>query len=128
MLASNYFWMPKRNRPNWSTNLLSKWHNELGTGLSRGQQLKTWHLKNTKSNICNGVKTQFMGVPIVAQWKRIYLASMRTQVRSLASFSGLRIQCGHELWCRLRSGLVVAKEREEVGWTGSLGLVVVAAV
>ena len=37
---------------------------------------------------------------------------MRLQVRSLASFSGLRIQCCSELWCRprtkLRSGVVVA--------------------
>ena len=29
------------------------------------------------------------------------LASMRTRVRSLASLSGLRIQCCRELWCRL---------------------------
>ena len=36
------------------------------------------------------------GVPIVAQWQRIGLGSMRTWVRSLASLSGLRIQhcCG----------------------------------
>ena len=51
------------------------------------------------------------GVPIVARQKRIWLASMRTQVRSLASCRGLRIQCCHELWCRsqtrLPGGLVV---------------------
>ena len=37
-----------------------------------------------------------VGVPIVAQRKRIGLVSMRTQVQSLASLSGLRIQrdCG----------------------------------
>ena len=29
---------------------------------------------------------------------------MRTQVRSLALLSGLRIQCCHELWCRLQTG------------------------
>ena len=31
---------------------------------------------------------------------RTQLVSMRMQVRSLASLIGLRIQCGHELWCR----------------------------
>ena len=40
------------------------------------------------------------GVPIMAQQKRIWLVSMRSRIRSLASFSGLRIQCCHELWCR----------------------------
>ena len=30
----------------------------------------------------------------MAQWKRTQLVSMRTQVRSLASLSGLRIRCG----------------------------------
>ena len=37
----------------------------------------------------------------MAQWKRIWLASMRMQVRSLASLSGLRIHRCHELWCRM---------------------------
>ena len=46
-------------------------------------------------------KYQGEGVPIVAQWKQISLASMRTQVQSLASLSELRIQCCHELWCSL---------------------------
>ena len=41
-----------------------------------------------------------LGVPVVAQWKQIWLVSMRTQVWSLASPSGLRIQLCHELWCR----------------------------
>ena len=36
---------------------------------------------------------KYMGVPIVAQWKQIQLVSMRTQVRSLAQLSGLRIWC-----------------------------------
>ena len=52
------------------------------------------------------------GVPIMAQRKQIWLASMRTQFRSLASLSGLRIQRCCELWCRLqtqlRSGIAVA--------------------
>ena len=40
------------------------------------------------------------------------LVSMRMEVRSLASLSGLRIRCCRELWCRsktqLGSGLAVA--------------------
>ena len=45
------------------------------------------------------------GVPIVAQWKRIQLVTMRLQVRSLAllsGFSGLRLQV------RLRCCVAVA--------------------
>ena len=37
----------------------------------------------------------------MAQGKQIWLVSRRTQVRSLALLSGLRIQHGGELWCRL---------------------------
>ena len=52
-----------------------------------------------------------IGVPIVALWKQIWLVTMSTQVRSLASLSGLRIQCCHELWYRLqmqlRSGIAM---------------------
>ena len=33
------------------------------------------------------------------------VASMRMQVRSLASLSGLRTQCCRELWCRLQMQL-----------------------
>ena len=51
-------------------------------------------------------------VPVVAQWKQIQLGTMRLRVRSLASLSGLRIWCCHELWCKsqmwLRSGIAVA--------------------
>ena len=36
------------------------------------------------------IKNSYFGVPVMAQWKRIWLVSMRTQVRSLASVSGLR--------------------------------------
>ena len=45
------------------------------------------------------------GVPIIAQLKRIWLASMRTQVWFLALLSGLRIRCCCELWCRLQMRL-----------------------
>ena len=39
-----------------------------------------------------------MGIPTVAQWKRIWLVPMKIQVRSPALLSGLMIQCCHELW------------------------------
>ena len=52
------------------------------------------------------------GVPVVAQWKRIWLVSMRIWVRSLALLSGSNIQHCRELWCRsqtqLRSCVAVA--------------------
>ena len=44
-------------------------------------------------------------VPVMAQWKQIWLVSMRTQVRSLALLSGLNIWCCHELWCRWKTQL-----------------------
>ena len=40
------------------------------------------------------------GVPVVTQWKRISIVSMRMWVRSLAALSGLRIRHCSELWCR----------------------------
>ena len=46
-----------------------------------------------------------MGVPIVAQRKRIQLGTMRSQVRSLASLSGLEIWGCRELWCSLQRQL-----------------------
>ena len=36
----------------------------------------------------------------MVQQKRILLVSLKMQVQSLASLSGLRIQHCHELWCR----------------------------
>ena len=36
----------------------------------------------------------------MAQWKQIWLGTMRFLVRSLASLRGLRIRCCRELWCR----------------------------
>ena len=46
-----------------------------------------------------------MGVPVVVQRKRIRLGTMRWQVRSLASLSGLRILHCRELWCRSQTRL-----------------------
>ena len=52
------------------------------------------------------------GVLVLAQWEQIWLASMKTQVQSLASLSGLRVQHCCDLWCSLqtwlRSGIAVA--------------------
>ena len=45
-------------------------------------------------------KNIVLGVPIVVQWKRIWLVSMRMQVWSLALLSGLGIWHCSELWCR----------------------------
>jgi len=50
-------------------------------------------------------KKKVQGVSVVAQWKRIRLVSMRMQVQTLASISGLRIWHGHDPWCRLQMWL-----------------------
>ena len=42
-------------------------------------------------------KVNFFGVPIVAQWKRIQLVSVRMWVQSLASLNGSGIWHCHEL-------------------------------
>ena len=47
-------------------------------------------------------KNQCSGVPIIAQWKLIWPAFVRTQVWSLASLTGLRIWCCCKLWYRCR--------------------------
>ena len=61
---------------------------------------------------CECKKDRASGVPVVAQWKRISLASLRMQFRSLALLTGLRIWCCCELRCRaqtwLGSSVVVA--------------------
>ena len=56
------------------------------------------HDKGTFGALKN--KTKNKEVPVVAQRKQIRLVTMRLQVRSLASLSGLRIQHCHELWSR----------------------------
>ena len=68
------------------------------------------------------------GVPIMAQRQQTLLGTMRLQVLSLASLSGLRIRCCRELWCRLQtqlgSGVVVALAQASSYssyWTPSLG-------
>ena len=58
------------------------------------------------------IRNQNIRVPIMAQWKWIWLGTKRLRVQSLASLSGLRIRCCCELWCRsqtqLGSGIAVA--------------------
>ena len=48
----------------------------------------------------------------MVQWKQILLGTVWLRVQSLASLSGLKIPCCHELWCRLQmwlgSGVAVA--------------------
>ena len=68
------------------------------------------------------------GVPVVAQWKRIKLGTMRLQVRPLVLLSGLRIQPCHDLWCRSQTrlgyGVAVAvtyASGYSSDWTSSLG-------
>ena len=56
--------------------------------------------KRTPLKIFDHIKTLKTGVPVVAHQKQIWLVFTRTWVQSLASFSGLRIWCCHELWCR----------------------------
>ena len=58
------------------------------------------------------LKVLVWGVPIVAQWKWIWLGTMRLRVQALASLSGLGIRRCCELWCglqmQLRFGIAVA--------------------
>ena len=57
-------------------------------------------LPNIYRTINQAYENSHSRVPVVAQWKWIWLASMRMQVWSLALLSELRIQSCHELWCR----------------------------
>ena len=71
-------------------------------------QSQSWRLED--SNF--GSKIGFTGVPVVAQWKPIWLASMMMQILSLVLLNRFRIWCCHKLWCRLQtwlgSGIAVA--------------------
>ena len=50
-----------------------------------------------KSALKSRLLEEALGVPIMAQQKQIRLGTMRLQVGSLASISGLRIRCCCEL-------------------------------
>ena len=45
-------------------------------------------------------KKKKLGKTVMAQWKRIWLGTVRSRIRSLASLSGLRIWHCYEPWCR----------------------------
>ena len=60
---------------------------------------------NPKTKKVESVFSRFWLGIVMAQCKRIWIASTRTQVRSLASLSGLRIQHCSELWYRLQMWL-----------------------
>ena len=74
-----------------------------------------WNVVSAKHNKWRTIKWGMPGVPNVAQWKRIWLVSIRMWVESL---SGLGIQRCHELWCRsemqLGSRIAVAVARSAV--------------
>ena len=76
---------------NWTKKLVSLFCFLLQEMLAR---IKAFSINNT-----------IVGGPVVAQQKQIWLASMTTQVPSLPSLSGLRIQRCRELWCRLQTRL-----------------------
>ena len=82
-----------------------KWNSETWNNTNESQR----HYTEWKRLV---LRSYILGVPVMAQWKRIWLVSMRTQVQSLNSLSGLRIQHCLELWCRwqmqLGSGVAVA--------------------
>ena len=63
----------------------------------------------------NPSKKMDVGVPVVAQQNRIWLGTMRLQVWSLSSLSGLRIWHCCELWCRSQthcSGCGVGRQQQ----------------
>ena len=93
---------------------------ELGFGYSRQRQSGETLITTSTFAEISSFKIGPLGVPIVAQQVKDPPLSLRMQVQSLASFSGLRNQCCHKLQCRCRfqmwlgSGVAVA-----VVWTGS---------
>ena len=62
------------------------------------------------------------GVPIVAQWKRIQLGTMRLQIPSLASLSGLRIWHCCELWCRPAAAALIQPLAWEIPYAACMAL------
>ena len=67
------------------------------------QQFNPLHCQDlVKFNLWDSLRPKSLsGVPPVAQWRGTWLASMRTQVQSLALLSQLGIWHCCELWCRL---------------------------
>ena len=97
---------------NFEKNGLAEFPQDIPQPLVLRSNGKLIHLSLSLPTLWPVSKVQITGVPIVAQWKRIWLISMRMWVRSLVSLSGSGIQCCCELWCRswmrLKSCVVVA--------------------
>ena len=65
-------------------------------------------MKSQPGFLCSwkeAIRLHETGGPLVAQWKRIWLASTKTQVQSLALLIGLSIRRCRELWCRSQTWL-----------------------
>ena len=60
-----------------------------------------------RAGVTNITKMIKWGVPIVMQWKRTQLVSMKMRVRSMASLSRLRIWHCCELWYRLAAAALI---------------------
>ena len=92
--------------PQWELQKLWLWSQALQPNLFSVFSLikwKSWYVSSKSVGMSSN--NMYTGVPIVAQQKWIWLAFMRTQVRSLALLSGLMIQYYRELWCRLQMQL-----------------------
>ena len=57
----------------------------------------------TLTSSCSSTLSPSREFPLCLE--RIWLISMRMQIRSLASLSGSGFRCCHELWCRLQTWL-----------------------
>ena len=63
-----------------------------------------------------------MGVPLWLSGLRTHLVSMRTQIESLASLSGLRILHCHELWHRSAGAALIQHLAGELPYAASAAL------
>ena len=71
---------------------------ENGGGAGTGEKARSWLLESSEAILTS---REQVWLSIVAQWKQIWLGSIKMQVQSLASLSGLRFWRCHELWCWL---------------------------
>ena len=75
------------------------WEIPYAVGVAQEKAKRQKKKKRTHSNtvVHSSIQEILMGLPIMAHWKQIRLGTMRLWVQSLASLSGLRIHCYHEL-------------------------------